>query len=158
MAGHPRQELQKYDQRFTRSRHKVATRALFSRISASTADDDAVAPQVRSRVDGDTLVQVSHASSVLKAWFLVQGFRSEGECRNRSQIDQCWLMILIRCMGQPSISSQEVDIIYVSTRRRPSVNACQYHFKLRLLGPSYFLPAQLIFTYDCPNFVASYDF
>ena len=44
-------------------------RALFSSISASTADDDAVAPQVRSRFDGDTLVQVSYASSVLKALF-----------------------------------------------------------------------------------------
>ena len=133
---------------------RVSTRALFSRISASTVDDDAVAPQVRSRVDGDTLVQVSHASSVLKALFLVQRFRLEGECRNRSQIDQRWLMILIRCMGQPSISSQDLDIIYVSARRRPSVNAWQYHFKLLLLGPSYFLPARLIVTYDCPNFVA----
>ena len=76
---------------------KVAMLALFSSISA--ADDDAVAPQVRSRVDGDTLVQVSHVSSVLKALFLVQRFRLEGECRNRSQIDQRWLMILIRCMG-----------------------------------------------------------
>ena len=158
MAGHLRQELQKYDQRFTRSRHKVAMQALFSSISASPADDDAVAPQLQSRIDGDTLVQVSHASSVLKALFLDQRFQLVGGCRNRSQIDQCWLMILIRCMGLPSISSQEVDIIYVSTRRRPSVNACQYHFKLRLLGPSYFLPAWLIVTYDCPNFVASYDF
>ena len=92
MAGHPRQELQTYDQRFTRSRHNVATRALFSSISASTADDEAVAPQGRSRVDGDilrVLVQVSHASSV----------RLEGECRNRSQIYQRWLMILICRMG-----------------------------------------------------------
>ena len=86
------------------------------------------------------------------------GASNRANCRNLSQMDQhwlTWLMILIRCMGLPSISSQDQDIIYVSTRRRPPVNACQYHLKLLLLGPSYFLPARLSFTYDCPNFVAS---
>ena len=132
--------------------------ALFSSLSASTADDNTVATQVRSRVDVDTFVQVSYASSVLKVLFLVQRFLLEEGCRNRSQIYQRWLMILICRMGQPSISSQGLGIIYVSTCSRPSVNACQYRLKMLLLGPSYFLLAWLSFTYDCPNFAASYDF
>ena len=96
---HARKELQKYDQWFTGSRHKVAMQALFSSISASAADNDTVTPQVWARVDRDNLVQVSYASSVLKALFLIPRFQLEGECRNRHQHNQRWLMILICCIG-----------------------------------------------------------
>ena len=113
---HARQEHWKYDQRFTRSRHKAAngpcSAAYQNRLLTTT-------PSPRNfdkGIDRVTLVQIQCASSILKA-FLVQRFRLEGECRNRSQIDRR-LMILISNFANP----QSLPKIRTSSMFLPAVD------------------------------------